>query len=219
MDQVLSTLNNDFTVCYKLDWVHSTVYTRKVRAESTQIPKPIHKFPDPRMIFATVPNDVLLIIRSYLFIFRVKERDVEELETFLRQESERSWRNFLSASNSESWKVIRKETRIWSFNERNFRKYLSNDLFRQYVNERMVNSVQQLRCCLYTCGEETCLISFSSLVMEMSNIGCINILQYNFSDFPSSRILHTLSLGLCSALERIGEFPNLDTLSFIDVSN
>jgi hypothetical protein len=45
-------------------------------------------------MISEISNDVLLIIRSYIFIFRFEE-DAEagedEFETFVRQESEKSW--------------------------------------------------------------------------------------------------------------------------------
>jgi hypothetical protein len=167
------------------------------------------------MIFASIPNDVLLIIRSYIFIFRlddVVEADVDELESFLRQEPERSWRHFLAVSNSQSWRRVRNELGIWSLNEKSFRKYLTDDLFRRYVNERMVNPVQQLNCRSIDC--ET-MPSASPLVAEMaatSSAGYINIYEYSLPEFPSSQFLLSLSVRSSFPLERLGDFPNLVTL-------
>jgi hypothetical protein len=168
-----------------------------------------------KMIFATIPNDVLLIIRSYIFIFRfedVVETETDELEIFVRQEPERNWRHFLAVSNSQCWKGVRNELRIWSLNEKSFRKYLTDDCFREYINERMINPAVQLHC-----RSVEPLDTINSLVAELvagSSIGCLSINGYSLSDFPSSRFLRTLSIGRLSsfALERLGDFPLLETL-------
>jgi hypothetical protein len=169
------------------------------------------------MIFASIPNDVLLIIRSYIFIFRLEDPDAgaNELEIFVRQEPERSWRQFLAVSNSHCWKGVRNELRIWSLNEKSFRKYLTNDSFQRYVNERMINPALQLHCRSID-GLATPPDLINSLVAELvagSNIGCLSINGYSLFDFPSSRFLHTLSIGPSSfALEQLGDFPVLETL-------
>jgi hypothetical protein len=166
------------------------------------------------MIFASIPNDVLLIIRSYLFIFRlenVAEDGRDELESFWQQEPERSWRQFLAISNSQCWKGVRKELRVWSLNQKSFLKYLTNDLFRQYINEQMINPVLQLNCCAIAVKEP----SISSLVADMvaeSSIGCIHMFCYRLSELPSSQFLQSMSVKLSSALQRLGDFPCLETL-------
>jgi hypothetical protein len=168
------------------------------------------------MFFATIPNDLLLIIRSYLIVFGIIEEDVEELENFVREESGRSWRNFLAASNNERWKSMRKDTRIWSLNEKSFRKYLKNELFRQYINDRMVHPSKQLHCRLFNGAKEPQLNSVVAEMLTASNLGCINVRGDTFSTFPSSVSLHTLSLGWSSSLERLGDFPNLKILQIYE---
>jgi hypothetical protein len=167
------------------------------------------------MFFATVPKELLLIIRSYLVVFNIIEENVEELEIFVQEESGRSWRNFLATSNNQNWKTMRKETRIWSLNGKSFRKYLMNDLFRQYVNDRMANPAHQLHCRSFGGAKELPLLN--SLLAEMvgaSNIACINIRAYSFPKFPSSRSLLSLNIGLSGSLEQLGDFPNLEILQF-----
>jgi hypothetical protein len=166
------------------------------------------------MIFASIPNDVLLIIRSYIFIFRLDdsvEDGRDELESFWQREPERSWRQFLAISNSQCWKGVRKELRVWSLNQKSFRKYLTNDLFRQYINEQMINPVLQLNCCAIGVKEP----SISSLVAELvaeCSIGCIHMFCYRISEFPSSQFLLSLSIKISTALQRLGDFPSLEIL-------
>jgi hypothetical protein len=140
---------------------------------------------------------------------------VDELETFVRQEPERSWREFLSISNSQCWKRVRNELKIWSLNEKAFLKYLTNDCFRGYINERMINPVLQLHCRSFNVLRTPSDLRdslVSELVAELSSIGCLSIYGYSLSDFPSSRCLHTLRIDSSSSLQRLGDFPVLETL-------
>jgi hypothetical protein len=142
-------------------------------------------------MISEIPNDVLLIIRSYIFIFRFEE-DAEagedEFETFVSQESEKSWRQFLSI---HCWTTVRNELRIWSLNEKAFLKYLIDDCFRGYINERMTNPALQLHCRSFNflrTFEKTDQMINSLLVSEMvagSSIGYLSIYAYSLSDFPS----------------------------------
>jgi hypothetical protein len=164
-------------------------------------------------MFESISTDLLPVIRSYLYAFRFAEGDdVDEFESFVRQDSERSWRNFLVASNSKSWRTMRKETRIWCLNERNFRKYLTNDVFRKYLNDRMANPSQQLHCRLYNGVKVPNLNSKVAEIVGNSNIGCINIRGYCLPELSFSRSLRTLSLGWCYFFERLGDFPGLEIL-------
>jgi hypothetical protein len=165
------------------------------------------------MFLATFPKELLLIIRDYLVVFNIINENVEELETFVREESARSWRNFLAASNNQNWKTARKETRIWSLNEKGFRKYLKNDLFRQYVNERMTDPAHQLHCRSFDGAKQLPLLnSLLAEIVSSSRIACINIRGYSFPNFPSSCSLLSLSIGLSRSLEQLGDFPNLEIL-------
>jgi hypothetical protein len=169
------------------------------------------------MFFATIPKELLLIIRSYLVAFAIIiEENVEELETFVGEESGRSWRSFLAAINTQFWKSMRKETRIWSLNEKSFRKYLKDDWFRQYINDRMTHPSKQLHCRLFNAAKDPELNSLVEEIVTASNLGCINARGYIFSAFPSSLYLNTLSLGWTPSLERLGDFPNLEILQLYE---
>jgi hypothetical protein len=152
-------------------------------------------------MFASIPNDLLLIIWSYLFIFKLVEHrrndflifvvyhevedGVEDIEKFMQEDSERSWRNLLAASNSQNWRTMRKETRIWSLNEKSFRKYLTDDCFREYINERMFNPAIQLHCRFIACVRwppdlETSLVTE---ITSISNLASINIRGFCLTEF------------------------------------
>jgi hypothetical protein len=163
-------------------------------------------------MFATIPDELLLLIRSYLLVFSFIEGSVKDIETFVREESERSWRSFLAASNNQYWRTIRKETRIWSLKEKSFRKYLKDDWFRQYINERMTNPAQQLHCSFFIGAKEPQLNALVAEMVRESNVGCINTSGYCLTEFPSSQSLQTLSLAWSSSVERLGDFPNLESL-------
>jgi hypothetical protein len=163
-----------------------------------------------------------MIIQSYIFIFSFEEdaeADLDDLETFVRQEPERNWREFLFISNSECWKRVRNELRIWSLNEKAFLKYLIDNFFRGYINERMINPVLQLQCRYFDCFRtfnKTDQIINSLLVSEMvarlSTIGCLSISAYSMSEFPSSRFLHTLRIFFAFSLQGLGDYPVLEAL-------
>jgi hypothetical protein len=163
-------------------------------------------------MFATIPDELLLLIRSYLLVFSFIEGSVKDIETFVQEEAERSWRSFLAASNNQYWRTIRKETRIWSLNEKSFRNYLKDDWFRQYINERMTNPAQQLHCCFFIGSKEPQLNALVAEIVRESIIGCINTSGYCWTELPSSQSLQTLSLAWSSSVERLGDFPNLESL-------
>jgi hypothetical protein len=113
---------------------------------------------------------------------------------------------------------VRNELRIWSLNEKAFLKYLTDDCFRGYINERMTNPALQLHCRSFNflrTFEKTDQMINSLLVSEMvagSSIGYLSIYAYSLSDFPSSPFLHTLKIDFSTSLKGLGDFPVLDTL-------
>jgi hypothetical protein len=169
--------------------------------------------------FQKLPIDLLLLVRSYLVVLYLVEEDVDEIQNFIRQESERSWRNLLSTSGSEAWKTIRKETMVWSLNSFAFRKYLQNEDFRQYTHERMTCRVRQLNICNRYSFAFPNHLPLNSILLSMistSNISCIYIFDYIYETFPSSTSLRTLGLIGCQHLGTIGDFPHLQKLHLGD---
>jgi hypothetical protein len=165
-------------------------------------------------MFPSIPNDPLIIIRSYLVVdHKDNDKTGNELVTFLLRESERSWRNLLSTSKNHYCQRIRKETMIWSLRGVSLRKYYENQTFREYVNERMVSSRQQFRCSYdFSMREDRSLTSFVVDLAVTSNISCVSITAYPLTEFPSSPSLRALFLLKCSSLQQLGDFPNLTTL-------
>jgi hypothetical protein len=167
-------------------------------------------------MFKALPNDVLIVIRSYLITFEIVELYADELIQFVRQESERSWRNFLYASNREFWKSIRKETMIWSLNGMAFKKYLRDVDFRRYINERMSVPAQQLLCRTFQARKGFDMNNLMIDAVATSALCCIHIHDFRAHEFPSSERLQFLNLDRCPFLKRLGEYPQLTTLQLRD---
>jgi hypothetical protein len=163
-------------------------------------------------MFRSLPNDVLIVIRSYLIAFGNSEQYVYLVNQFVRQESERSWRNFLCASNCQYWKSIRKETMIWSLNGMAFKKYLKNMEFRRYINERMSVPAQQLLCHTFEARKGFASNNRMIDAIATSALCRIHIHDFRAREIPSSERLQFLSLHRCSFLKRLGEYPQLIAL-------
>jgi hypothetical protein len=134
---------------------------------------------------------------------------------FIEKENCWSWRNFLSASNSEEWKAMRKETMIWSLNKHETKTYMEDDLFRGYLNNLVMDSRQNLHLVL----EDARLNPSTQLhsVLDTGCIGHISIFRYSFTEFPSCRTVRTLHLH-SSKLEILGSYENMDCLELFDNS-
>jgi hypothetical protein len=167
-------------------------------------------------MFRSLPNDVLIFIRSYLIAFGIVEQYVDEINQFVRQESERSWRNFLYASNSEYWKSIRKETMIWSLNGMAFKNYLTNTEFSRYISERISIPAQQLLCRTFQARKGFAMNNLMVDAVETSSLCCIHIRDFRAREFPSSERLQMLILNQCFSLKRLGEYPQLTVLQLTD---
>jgi hypothetical protein len=167
-------------------------------------------------MFRSLPNDVLFVIRSFLIVLGITHEPVDEIHQFLRQDSERSWRNFLYASNSEYWKSIRKETMIWSLNGMAFKKYLTNTEFRRFINQRMSVPVKQLFCKTYLVTKDLTMNNLMIDAVRTSSLCSIHIQNFRAREFPSSERLQFLNLELCYSLKRLGEYPHLTILQLTD---
>jgi hypothetical protein len=170
------------------------------------------------MSFVTnLPLDIISQIQHYFFSLLVmdpapfSETNMDEMETFYLQESNRSWRNFLNVSQNEHWQFVKRSTMIWSLNALASRKYLDELPFRTYISERMANPGMQL--ILKNPDLES--PSFVSLQHEltMNAVGFLSL--HCVSDaLPSCASLHVLFLDNCPGLISLGEYKNLKTLKF-----
>jgi hypothetical protein len=161
-------------------------------------------------MFLSLPTEIFLVIRGDLVEFNVDDALIG-IREFVRSESERSWRSFLSVSKTFSF--IRKETMVWSLNKMTFRKYLADAQFRQDVNDRMVNPTNQLQSIYSPVTECAIENDFMLERIRTSSIACISICSCSYlMELPSSSGLQVLKLNDCPWLKRIGDYPHLKTL-------
>jgi hypothetical protein len=161
----------------------------------------------------SIPTDLLFIVRDYLLEYATDECRDDPIQKFICQDSERSWRNFLSVSNQLAWRNFRKETMIWSLNQVASRKYLLDLNFRKYIHESIIDSSKQVVCRVV---KNTVSIPFLFDGIATSGMGSISIEQYSLREFPSFLDLRTLSIWNCFHLEELGSFPALRRLQLVN---
>jgi hypothetical protein len=158
-----------------------------------------------------LPVEVYLMIRNFLFLERLLYfKDMNPMNRFLQQDRLHSWINFLSISNHEQWRALRKSTMVWSLNNYESRRFANDEAFREYIGDRMIHPKHQLM--LQFCFSST---SFSALRIDSlysCEINTLNIQNCDILEIPSSGALQTLHLSNCDFLERLGNYPRLNTL-------
>jgi hypothetical protein len=149
-----------------------------------------------------ISKDLLFIIRDYLIGFTFGEYE-DDFHTFIRQESARSWRNFLSVSNGTAWRNIRKETMIWSLNPMVSRKYFLDTYFRIYIDDSMMYPARQLECRL----EEDVKFTPSLLdAIRMTELRSLFVGDFLLTEFPVMVNLKSLCLRNCLSMNNLGSF-------------
>jgi hypothetical protein len=176
-----------------------------------------------RAVILALPLDIIFLIRNFLlpnFEYEVFGRgESDSIEKFVIQESFWSWRNFLSVRNDTNWKLIRKSARMWTLNRVESGKYLKDTLFRNYIHENMSNS-EQLYCKLSQGASRTEFEYplFPQKFKEILNIGMLGSLclkAYSGTELPSSASLRVLYLQSCERLNKLGNYPKLQTLNLL----
>jgi hypothetical protein len=159
----------------------------------------------------TLPADVVLEIRS--FLYSDSAGSLCDYDGFIAKENCWSWRNFLSVSNSEEWRSVRKDTMIWSLNKYESKRYLRDNSFRAIINDRVQGSKQKIAL-IYP---DPMVYSLTQLhtVLDTSYIGLISVSNYRFTDFPSCRSVHTIILHSTAQLRSLGSYENLAVLKLI----
>jgi hypothetical protein len=160
-------------------------------------------------MFSKLPTELILQIRNYLIIIAI-EPCFDKLRRYVLQESQWSWRNFLSTANNEYWKGIRKNTMIWSLNRIFSMKYLTNEVFRDFIVAHMDNPAQQLQG-RFAEGDSTKVCLLNDLLVT-SEIGLLDIRNYAFNGLPSLEGLQTLIIENCNLLTELGSYPHLKRL-------
>jgi hypothetical protein len=99
-----------------------------------------------------LPSDLLLYIQKFCCTSLLspdvisRDRNVGKMIYFLRKNFQSSWNNFLSMSNSENWKQIRKQIMVWNLNRFKSEEFLRQSAFRDYLKERVSNYQRQINC-------------------------------------------------------------------------
>jgi hypothetical protein len=149
------------------------------------------------MNFRNLPIEVLLITREFLHE-QIQLVWLDDLQNFVRNESERSWRSFLSMSKAEDWLRIRKHCMIWTLNRYESTKYLQDNLFKSYLDTKMNDPARQLHLTFHGIGK-----------MIPSNAADQRLSFEN---------LHSLCLFSCHSIQSIS-VPNLTRLKLVSCTN
>jgi len=163
------------------------------------------------LILNRLPVEIYLLIRSYLFLENlIYFKEINPLDRFLQLDRRRSWINFLSVSNHELWKDLRKATMVWSLNNYESRRFANDEVYRNYVFGRMNQPKHQLM--LQFCFSSTTLSNLRVDSLYSCEINTLNLQNCDILELPSSDSLQTLHLSNCEFLGRLGCYPQLKTL-------
>jgi hypothetical protein len=178
-----------------------------------------------------LPIDLFLVFRDYLFEMSNFKSDPwgreEPMEKYLRIELRWSWRNFLSASNTSTWRLIRKTTMIWDLNQDFSRKYLVDSDFRKFVDARMTYPDQQLQLTFFN-FESRAIIRKQTLIpcyktSTLKSLEHLHSLRITGCDklthIQDCKSLRALTISSCKSLVSVDELPNLTELYLSWISN
>jgi hypothetical protein len=163
-----------------------------------------------------LPVDLLILIRGYLHHLVLSSFvENDDIEHFQLHEGRRSWRNFLSVSNCQSWKALRRETMIWTLNPFESANYLKGGSFKMYINERMLIPAQQLYLNLKRKHSKSFVKSSSSVTVDWlsnCNLMSLSVDSLHMNELPSNNWLKVLNIYNCERLTRLGDYPHLEHL-------
>jgi hypothetical protein len=166
----------------------------------------------------SLPTEVVLEIRNFLYPKDHKFRKwLIDYNEFIPKENCWSWRNFLSVSNREEWRAVRRDAMIWSLNKHETKKYMEDAEFRAIINLRVDGTKQKIQLVI---PDFSSCYSFTQLKTSIDTdcIGVISITRYQFSEFPSCRCVQTLTLKCVANLKKLGSYANLEVLELFGSS-
>jgi Leucine-rich repeat (LRR) protein len=152
-----------------------------------------------------LPTEVFKIIRTFLLI-----ADHDYLATpskdgmlkMLEGEAKQNWRNFLSVSNDNDWKILRKETMILSLNGLMAGRFQKEKRFKGRVLERINDADSQL----------VLPVNRFRNFYSNSNDRDLNAFNRVRGKMPSSVCVRVMGLSKCRQLEKLGDYENLQQL-------
>jgi hypothetical protein len=165
----------------------------------------------------TLPIDVVLEIRSFFYRNHPRfSRPLYYYNVFIDQENCWSWRNFLSMSNHEEWKPVRKDAMIWSLNNYATIRYMEEGLFRENVNRRVDGAKEKIQLVL---PDSRCYsLTQLTTTLDTASIGLISVSNYELTEFPSCRSVRILVLRCFNGeLTSFGSYENLETLELTEI--
>jgi hypothetical protein len=155
-----------------------------------------------------LPIDLIFEIRGFLHFISIDAElnATNPLERFARQDSQASWRNFISCSKGKEWKWMRMNCMIWSLNRYSSLWYLTDEHFRRRLLDGMICPRQQLQL-QFTTTNNSIMTKFK--IPLDSQV----IIQTELSLFGD---LHSLALQGLSGLTTLENCGNLRALSVVD---
>jgi hypothetical protein len=147
-----------------------------------------------------LPIELFFIIRDHLFrdVAACNQSFNSWFDVFSQNDSRRSWRNFLSASATKIWKLVRRTTMVWSLDCFQSKKYLTNKIYREYLLNRMFRPSEQLQL----------RIGHSKPIVDIRNQPIV----FSWIPRPLSLGLHTLKICHCQTITRLGDLKTLKVL-------
>jgi hypothetical protein len=162
-------------------------------------------------VFETIRTFLLNADNDYL-VKSVKD----EMQKILENEAARSWRNLLSVSNDKDWKVVRRETMIWSLNRLAASKFCGDLFFEKRVQRTLKHTNPK-----FNPDDLAPVLRFqvnkSSTVFSLhSSDRILKASRLKFEGVSSSDSLRVLRLYFWRKLEKLGDYENLQQLCIED---
>jgi hypothetical protein len=161
--------------------------------------------------------ELFIVIRDHLFQLSELRPpfDIDEnVEDFNKDDSRRSWRTFLSVSKTRTWQLVRKHTMIWSLNCVNSEKYITDEIYKSYLQERMNLPHKQLQLQFSNVFRRNSSIPN---ILSISELSTLKLLHEDIIHLADLKTVQSLTLGTCDKLDLIGNLQALNCLSIHNV--
>jgi hypothetical protein len=160
-----------------------------------------------------LPLELFRLIREFLSVTSLLgcPQDGSDLDRFIFQECQQNWRNFLSLSNGEVDRSLRRHLLIWSLNQLESKRYLQEESFRNFLLHRM-NDASQLHCKWGLKGRfcwDKLDLRDIPVVLSTIHLNQLIIDGLDVHELPSSESLQSLFVRDCSKLVRMGSYKKL----------